>query len=86
MDARINGTCWGERNEEEIQIPAWLTPEWKELDRKIEIATEYYEERGRARGRREGREQQNHRANQWQAAAITLIIFSLCALAEWVCR
>lgn len=84
MNRILSGTCWGEKADidADIQIAPWLTREWKELDRKIEIATEYYEERGRARGRRESRRKQNYRANQWQGLAVVLIIILILALIQ----
>lgn len=82
MNNILNGTGWGEHPEEEIKIAPWLTHEWKELDRKIEVATEYYEERGRARGRMESRKKQNYRANQWQATAVILGFVLLMAIIQ----
>lgn len=82
MNELLNGTGWGERHEEEIKIAPWLTQEWKELDKKIEIASEYYEEKGRARGRREGRRQQDRRACRWQATAVILGFILLMAIIQ----
>lgn len=82
MNNLLNGTGWGEHPEEEIKIAPWLTKEWKELDRKIEIASDYYEEKGRARGRREGRRQQDRRAYRWQATAFILGFILLMAIIQ----
>lgn len=84
MNRILSGTGWGEKADidADIQIAPWLTREWKELDRDIKIATEYYEERGRARGRRESRRKQNYRADQWQGLAVVLMIFFVLALVE----
>lgn len=82
MNNILNGTGWGEHPEEEIKIAPWLTKEWKALDRDIKIATEYYEERGRARGRRESRRKRNYRANQWQGLAVVLTIILILAIIQ----
>lgn len=85
MNELLNGTCWGERHEDEIQIAPWLTPEWKELDRKIYIAAEAWESAGRARERRENRRARQHRVNQWQGLIFFIGIFAFLAFAEYIC-
>ena len=84
MNRILSGTGWGEKADidADIQIAPWLTREWKELDREIKVASEYYEERGRARGRRESRRKQNYRADQWQGLAVVTIIILILALIQ----
>ena len=82
MNTLLNGTCWGERQEEEIKVAPWLTPEGRELERKIFVAEEYWEAKGRARERRKLQKQRDRRANQWQATAVILGFILLMAIIQ----
>jgi len=80
MNKLLSGTCWGERQEEEIKIAPWLTPEGRELERKIYVAEEYWEAKGRARERRKLQRKRDFRASQWQGAFVMLAIIFILAL------
>lgn len=81
MKEVLNGTCWGEREEDEgIKVAPWLTHEWKEIDRKINVAEEHREVRGRERRRKRCRREANHEANQWEGLSLFLLFFIILAL------
>lgn len=81
MNELLNGTCWGER-EEEIKVAPWLTHEWKELDRKINKAEEHRDDRSRSRVRVKRRKKVVHEANQWEGLSLFLLFFIILALIE----
>ena len=80
MNGILNGTCWGERHEDEIKIAPWLTHEWKELDRKINKAEEHRDDRSRSRVRVKRRKKVVHEANQWEGLSLFLLFFIILAL------
>ena len=79
MNELLSGTCWGER-EEEIKVAPWLTHEWKEIDRKIYVAEEHRDTRGRARKRKKCRKEANHEANRWEGLSLFMLFFIILAL------
>lgn len=82
MNELLNGTCWGERQEEEIKVAPWLTHEWKELDRKINEAEEHRDDRIRSRVRVKRRKKVVHEANQWEGLSLFLLFFLILAIIE----
>lgn len=84
MNTVLSGTGWGEKPDnpidDEIKVAPWLTPDGRELERKIFVAEEYWESKGRASERRKMRKERDRRANQWQGLAVMLVIFFFLAL------
>lgn len=82
---RLNGTSWGEIDKE-VEIPIFMTHEWQEMEKKISVAEEAYVAAGRGREHRRMRRKLRRRIDGTAVMVIWLLLFTVCAIVEWLCR
>lgn len=81
MNPLLNGTSWGELPGRELKIPYFMTPEWKETERKIEEAAAARVAAAVGRERRKLRRAEQQRKNFRIGAAVTVGVFAFLVLA-----
>lgn len=81
MNPLLNGTGWGEISGRELKIPYFMTPEWKETERKIEEAEQARVAAAVGKERRKLRKAEQQRRDFRVGTAVTVSIFALLVLA-----
>lgn len=81
MNPLLNGTGWGELSGRELKIPYFMTPEWKETERKIKEAEAARVAAAVGKERRKLRREEQQRRNFRIGTAVVIGIFAFLVLA-----
>lgn len=81
MNPLLSGTGWGEAPKRELNIPYFMTPEWKETERKIKEAEAARVAAAVGKERRKLRREEQQRKNFRFGVAVTIGIFAFLVLA-----
>lgn len=81
MNPLLNGTGWGEISGRELKIPYFMTPEWKETERKIREAEAARVAAAIGKERRKLRKAEQQRRNFRIGTIVVVGIFAFLVLA-----
>lgn len=80
----LNGTSWGELPERALEIPVFLTDEWKRQERQIAVAEEALIAAGRAKEHRRQRKEAQKQMNAWAVTVFGLTLAFVLAFVGWL--
>lgn len=85
MRSVLNGTGWGEApTKRELEIPIFLTEEYREMERQIAVAEEALIAAGRAKEHRRQRKEAQKQMNAWAVTVFGLTLAFVLAFVGWL--